>query len=88
MSAASEARGGGMMDGKAVTVTDMCRARFYDYEAKYGRAVRSTFVPAQIRTPSKALELSERGPPRLVAEALPDRTFVKTTLTTFWSFWR
>ena len=81
-----------VMDGKALTVTEIVpRTGFYDYEAKYGEGGSTHVVPAQIpaarRRKGPATWPSSRTP-RLVAAALPEATFVMTTLTTFWSFWR
>ncbi|WP_332764635.1 D-alanine--D-alanine ligase [Phenylobacterium sp.] len=53
-----------VMDGKAITVTDIVpRSGFYDYEAKYGEGGSEHVVPAQIPLHAfeKALELSERA---------------------------
>ncbi len=80
----------GVMDGKAMTVTDIIprtgstitrqvRRRRFD-------ARRSSQDPAHAF--EKALRMSEPRTRRLVAEGLPGRTFVMTTLTTFWSSWR
>jgi len=53
-----------VMDGKALTVTDIVpRAGFYDYEAKYGEGGSEHILPAQIPLHAfeKALELAERA---------------------------
>jgi D-alanine-D-alanine ligase len=52
----------GVMDGKAMTVTDIIpRTGFYDYEAKYGEGGSQHVVPADIPKHAfeKALKLSE-----------------------------
>ena len=52
----------GVMDGKAMTVTDIIpRTGFYDYEAKYGEGGSQHVVPADIlaHTFEKALRMSE-----------------------------
>ena len=52
----------GVMDGKAMTVTDIFpRTGFYDYEAKYGEGGSVHVVPAEIPTHvfEKALRMSE-----------------------------
>jgi D-alanine-D-alanine ligase len=52
----------GVMDGKAMTVTDIIpRTGFYDYEAKYGEGGSAHVVPAKIPPHAfeKALKLSE-----------------------------
>jgi len=52
----------GIMDGKAMTVTDIIpRTGFYDYEAKYGEGGSQHVVPAPIPPHAfeKALKLSE-----------------------------
>lgn len=54
----------GVMDGKAMTVTDIVpRKGFYDYEAKYGEGGSVHVIPAQIppHALEKAMELSERA---------------------------
>ncbi|HQT55830.1 MAG: D-alanine--D-alanine ligase [Phenylobacterium sp.] len=53
-----------VMDGKALTVTDIVpRSGFYDYEAKYGDGGSEHILPAQIplKTLEKAMELAERA---------------------------
>jgi len=52
----------GVMDGKAMTVTDIFpRTGFYDYEAKYGEGGSTHVVPAEIPPHAfeKAKKLSE-----------------------------
>jgi D-alanine-D-alanine ligase len=52
----------GVMDGKAMTVTDIIpRTGFYDYEAKYGEGGSQHVVPAEIPAHAfeKALRMSE-----------------------------
>ncbi|MBA4794965.1 MAG: D-alanine--D-alanine ligase [Phenylobacterium sp.] len=54
----------GVMDGKAMTVTEIVpRAGFYDYEAKYGEGGSDHVVPADLPAHvfEKAMELSERA---------------------------
>jgi D-alanine-D-alanine ligase len=54
----------GVMDGKAMTVTDIIpKTGFYDYDAKYADGGSSHVIPAQIPSHAfeKALELSERA---------------------------
>lgn len=54
----------GVMDGKAMTVTDIFpRTGFYDYEAKYGEGGSVHVVPAEIPAHAfeKAMRLSERA---------------------------
>ena len=49
----------GVMDGKAMTVTEIVpRTGFYDYEAKYGEGGSQHIVPAQI--PPHALEKAKK----------------------------
>ena len=53
-----------VMDGKALTVTDIVsHTGFYDYEAKYGQGGSQHILPAEIPAHAfeKALELSERA---------------------------
>ncbi|WP_421930942.1 D-alanine--D-alanine ligase [Phenylobacterium sp.] len=53
-----------VMDGKALTVTDIVpRSGFYDYEAKYGEGGSEHILPAQIPLPvlEKAMALAERA---------------------------
>ncbi len=53
-----------VMDGKALTVTDIVpRSGFYDYEAKYGEGGSQHILPAQIplRVLEKAMDLAERA---------------------------
>ena len=53
-----------VMDGKALTVTDIVpKSGFYDYEAKYGDGGSEHILPAQIplKTLEKAMELAERA---------------------------
>ncbi len=53
-----------VMDGKALTVTDIVpRSGFYDYEAKYGDGGSEHILPAEIplKTLEKAMELAERA---------------------------
>lgn len=53
-----------VMDGKALTVTDIVpRSGFYDYEAKYGDGGSEHILPAQIplKTLEKAMDLAERA---------------------------
>ena len=81
-----------VMDGKALAVTEIVpRTGFYDYEAKYGEGGSSHVVPARIcrmTVTTRAKRWPSSPTPRLVVAALPEATFVMTTLTTFWSFWR
>ena len=54
----------GVMDGKAMTVTEIVpRTGFYDYEAKYGDGGSDHVVPADLPAHvfEKAMELSERA---------------------------
>jgi D-alanine-D-alanine ligase len=54
----------GVMDGKAMTVTDIVpRTGFYDYEAKYGEGGSEHILPADLppHVFEKALELAERA---------------------------
>jgi D-alanine-D-alanine ligase len=54
----------GVMDGKAMTVTEIVpKTAFYDYEAKYGEGGSEHVVPARIppQAIEKAKELSERA---------------------------
>jgi len=54
----------GVMDGKAMTVTDIVpRTGFYDYEAKYGDGGSDHVIPADLPAHvfEKAMELSERA---------------------------
>src|SRR6201994_5027871 len=54
----------GVMDGKAMTVTDIIpRTGFYDYEAKYGEGGSTHVVPAPIAPHAfeKAMKLAERA---------------------------
>ncbi|MFN3574067.1 MAG: D-alanine--D-alanine ligase [Phenylobacterium sp.] len=54
----------GVMDGKAMTVTEIVpRAGFYDYEAKYGEGGSDHVVPADLPAHvfERAMELSERA---------------------------
>ncbi|WP_374468880.1 D-alanine--D-alanine ligase [Phenylobacterium sp.] len=54
----------GVMDGKAMTVTEIVpKTAFYDYEAKYGEGGSEHVVPARIppHALEKAKELSERA---------------------------
>ncbi len=53
-----------VMDGKAITVTDIVpRSGFYDYDAKYGEGGSEHVIPAQIPLHAfeKAMELAERA---------------------------
>ena len=53
-----------VMDGKALTVTDIVpRSGFYDYEAKYGDGGSEHILPARspLKTLEKAMELAERA---------------------------
>ena len=53
-----------VMDGKALTVTDIVpKSGFYDYEAKYGDGGSEHILPARIplKTLEKAMELAERA---------------------------
>lgn len=53
-----------VMDGKALTVTDIVpKSGFYDYEAKYGEGGSEHILPARIplKTLEKAMELAERA---------------------------
>ena len=53
-----------VMDGKALTVTDIVpRSGFYDYEAKYGDGGSEHILPAQIpaHVLEKAMQLAERA---------------------------
>ncbi|MFZ3007728.1 MAG: D-alanine--D-alanine ligase [Phenylobacterium sp.] len=53
-----------VMDGKALTVTDIVpKTGFYDYEAKYGDGGSEHILPARIplKTLEKAMELAERA---------------------------
>ena len=77
----------GVMDGKAMTVTDIIpRTGFYDYEAKYAVGGSTHVVPAPIRPHAfeKAMRMARWRTPR-VAEASPGPTFVTTMLTMFLS---
>ncbi len=54
----------GVMDGRAMTVTDIVpRKGFYDYEAKYGEGGSVHVIPADLppHTFEKAMEMSERA---------------------------
>jgi len=54
----------GVMDGKAMTVTEIVpRAGFYDYEAKYGEGGSRHIVPAEIPPHAfeKAMRMAERA---------------------------
>ncbi|MES2723308.1 MAG: D-alanine--D-alanine ligase [Pseudomonadota bacterium] len=53
-----------VMDGKALTVTDIVpKSGFYDYEAKYGDGGSEHILPAKIplKTLEKAMDLAERA---------------------------
>ena len=82
-----------VMDGKALTVTEIVpRTGFYDYEAKYGEGgstPRRAGPDSRRMSPRRRMRMAELRARRAgLPRALPEATFVMTTLTTFWSFWR